>query len=714
MATLGKIRKHGWLLLIVIGVALLAFIVGDGIKALQPSKNIRNVGEINGESVSAQEYQKLVDEYSNVVKFARGSNSLTEAELAQIKDEVWNQLVSKKLIEGEVEKLGLTVTPAELEATLDEGTDPMLAQSMFVNQQTGKFDKDLLYNFLAEYNELGSTEMPAQYAEYYQNVYQYWKFIEKNLQQQLLVNKYEALVSKAQLSNPVAAQQLFDGRNGYCKLIYAVVPFSSINDTTVNVTAADLKAVYESHKENYRQPSETRDVKYIDIAVVPSEADRAALKAEVEEVAGQLAETADEELANVVRMAESTVTFSEVPRTAAGLPADIAEKIATAEIGVVEPVYYNEEDDTYNTFKLIAKTTTPDSIQYRQIQVVDEDAAKMKTLADSIYNALLNKGDFAEIAERYGQSSEGTWVGTSSYEAGAITGENAIYINTLNSMKKGEIKKLSFEGAEIIVEMLDTKNPVEKYQVAAVKRVNYFGKETYNKAYNELSQFVASNQTLDEFKANAEESGFQLLELNNLLNSAHTVGGVNSTREALRWAFDAKAGEVSQIFEAGENDHLMVLALEKIHKAGYSSPEDVKDVLKYEALNNKKAEKIMAELKDAKTLSDVMAVAGAKSDTLSRVTFNAPAFVSLVPASEPIISGKASTMEAGEVAGPIKGNSGIYFIQVLERNNGAQTYNAEQEQKNAAATAARNTTANRLINELFAKGKVVDNRYLFF
>lgn len=714
MSTLGKIRKQGWLLLIVIGAALLAFIAGDAMNVIQPSQNIRNVGEINGEKVSIQEYQQLVDEYSSVVKFARGSNSLTEAELAQIKDEVWNQIVSSKLIEDEVSKLGLTVTPAELEATLIEGTDPMLAQSMFVNQQTGKFDKDLLYNFLAEYNELGATEMPAQYAEYYQNVYNYWKFIEKNLRQQLLVNKYEALVSKAQLSNPVAAQQLFNGRNDYCKLVYAVVPFSAVPDTTVTVTNADLKALYESQKENYRQFVETRDVKYIDVAVVPSEADRAAVKAEVEEVAAQLAETANEELSNAVRMAESTVPYSEVPRSAAGLPADIAEKIATAAIGVVEPVYYNEEDDSYNTFKLIAKTTAPDSIQYRQIQVVDEDAAKMKTLADSIYTALKNKGNFAEIAERYGQPSEGTWVGSASYEASAISGDNATYINTLNSMKKGEIKQLSFESVELIVEVMDTKNPVEKYLAAVVKCPNYFGKETYNKAYNELSQFVASNQTADEFNANAEEAGFQLLELNNLQNVAHTIGGVNNTRDALRWAFAAKEGEVSQIFEAGENDHLMVLSLENINKAGYTSLEDAKEMLRYEALNNKKAEKIMADLKDAKNLSDVMAVAGAKSDTLSRVTFNAPAFVSLVPASEPVISGKAASMEAGEIAGPIKGNGGIYFIQILERNQGALTFNAEQEQKNAAATAARGTTANRLINELYTKGKVVDNRYLFF
>ena len=638
MATLGKIRKHGWLLLVVIGIALLAFIVGDGIKAIRPAQNQRFIGEINGDKVSIQEYQEALDEYTDVVKFARGTQSLTDAQMNQIKDEVWNQIVTKKLINEEVGKMGVTVTPAEIEAALTEGTNQLLTQSMFVNQQ-GKFDKDLLYNFLNEYKEMDLNTMPAQYVDYYQSVYNYWKFIEKNLTQELLLNKYEALVTNAQMSNPVSAQSAYDGRNNYCKLAYAVIPFTSIADSTVTVSDADIKALYNSRKESYRQYAETRDLQYIDIAVVPSDEDRAALQAEMAERAQELAEATPENMASVIRLSESTETFSEVPRTAAGLPADIAERIATAAINAVEPVYYNEEDDSYNTFRLLAKTVGPDSIQYRQIQVAEEDAARTAELADSIYDALVHGADFAELAQRYGQQAEPQWVNSASYEGGAITGENATYINTLNGMKAGELKKLEFSGATLIVNVTATKNPVEKYQVAMIKRPAYFSKETYNNAYNKLSQFVASNQTSEEFETNAEEAGFRLLPLNNLQNSAHNIAGIENTREALRWAFSSKVGDVSQIFEAGQNDHLLAMSLDKVHPMGYRPVDEVKDMLRYEALNDKKAETIMANVKNVKSLADAAALENAKSDTLARVTFSSPVFVSLVPASEPVLSG---------------------------------------------------------------------------
>ena len=419
-------------------------------------------------------------------------------------------------------------------------------------------------------------------------------------------------------------------------------------------------------------------------------------------------------MASVVRLSESTVTYSEVPRTAAGLPTDIAERVAAAAIDAVEPVYYNEEDDSYNTFRLMAKTIGPDSIQYRQIQVAEEDPARTAELADSIFNALKQGADFAELAERYGQQAEPQWVASASYEGGAIMGDNATYINALNAMKAGEIKKLDFDGASLIVNVTGTKNPVEKYQVAVVKRPAYFSKETYNQAYNKLSQFVASNQTAEEFEANAEEAGFRLLPLTNMQNTAHNVGGVENTREALRWAFNAKVGDVSQIFEAGQNDHLLALCLDKVQPMGYIPFSEAKDMLRYEALNEKKAEKILADVKDVKTLAEASALENAKSDTLTRVTFSSPVFVSLVPASEPVLSGKAAGMEVGDFDGPIKGNGGIYFIQVVEKNQGAQTYDAEQEQKNAVATATRSLTTGRLVNELFSKSKVVDSRYRFF
>ncbi len=712
MATLQSIRKHSGWLVAVIGLALFAFIAGDAAQVLQPHQNSQNVGEINGNKIDAQAYQKLVEEYTQAINFIRGNNSLTEAENAQIKDEVWSTLVTNTLVGEQAKKLGLTVTTAELQAAIDEGTDPLLAQSAFRNQTTGKFDRDVLMNFLAEYANMDPEVMPAEYVDYYHQLYNYWKFIESNLQSSLLMQKYEALITNAQLTNPVAAEYNFNARNSHAEVAYAVVPFSSIADSLVKVTNSDINKLYEAKKELYKQPAETRAIKYIDVPVIPSQADRDDLQKEVAEYAEQLATT--EDLAALTRLANSTVAYSEVPVSENGLPTDIVAHLDSVKGDEVYGPYYNQADDSYNAFRLLAKTQLPDSVQFRQIQVADADAARTKTLADSIYNALKQGADFAELATKYGQPSEPAWIATANIEGAGITGDNATYLNTLFGMKKNELKQLSLAGGELIIQVVDTKNPIEKYTAAIIKRPAYFSNETYAEAYNKLSAFVADNQTLEDIEANAEEAGFRLYPVNEVSNAAHTIGGVQGTREALRWAFGAKKGEVSQIFEAGENDHLMVVAVSDIHKAGYRPVDQFTEMFRMQAIADKKAEKILADVKDVKTMQEALALNGVKSDTLRRVSFSSPTYVSKVPASEPALSGAAATLEEGTLSAPIKGNGGIYFIQVLKKNNGVAKYDAAAEQKTLEATATRNINSNTILNELYLQGDIEDNRYLFF
>lgn len=712
MATLQSIRKHSGWLVAVIGLALFAFIAGDAAQVLQPHQNSQNVGEINGNKIDAQAYQKLVEEYTQAINFIRGNNSLTEAENAQIKDEVWSTLVTNTLVGEQAKKLGLTVTTAELQAAIDEGTDPLLAQSAFRNQTTGKFDRDVLMNFLAEYANMDPEVMPAEYVDYYHQLYNYWKFIESNLQSSLLMQKYEALITNAQLTNPVAAEYNFNARNSHAEVAYAVVPFSSIADSLVKVTNSDINKLYEAKKELYKQPAETRAIKYIDVPVIPSQADRDDLQKEVAEYAEQLATT--EDLAALTRLANSTVAYSEVPVSENGLPTDIVAHLDSVKGDEVYGPYYNQADDSYNAFRLLAKTQLPDSVQFRQIQVADADAARTKTLADSIYNALKQGADFAELATKYGQPSEPAWIATANIEGAGITGDNATYLNTLFGMKKNELKQLSLAGGELIIQVLDTKNPIEKYTAAIIKRPAYFSNETYAEAYNKLSAFVADNQTLEDIEANAEEAGFRLYPVNEVSNAAHTIGGVQGTREALRWAFGAKKGEVSQIFETGENDHLMVVAVSDIHKAGYRPVDQFTEMFRMQAIADKKAEKILADVKDVKTMQEALALNGVKSDTLRRVSFSSPTYVSKVPASEPALSGAAATLEEGTLSAPIKGNGGIYFIQVLKKNNGVAKYDAAAEQKTLEATATRNINSNTILNELYLQGDIEDNRYLFF
>ena len=712
MATLQKIRSKGPLLVIVIGLALFAFIAGDAWKVLQPHQGKQDVGEVNGEVLSAQDYQKMVDELSEVIKLTNGLNSLTEDQLNNVKDQVWQSYVNNKLIAEQAEKLGLKVTDAEIQSIIDQGTHPLLMQTPFRNPQTGMFDKDMLKKFLVDYANLHQSDMPAQYVEYYQKMGAFWQFVEKTLAQSTLAEKYQNLVTKSLISNPVAAEDAFNSRTEQSDLLLAGVPYSSINDSTVQVSDSEIKDRYNEKKEQFKQLVETRDIRYIDVKVVPSDADRKAVEKEVTEYSNQLASTTAD-FGTFVRSTGSSVNYSDVPVSKSVFPADVASRLDSTNVNEVYGPYYNQTDDSFNAFKLLAKVSSPDSIQFRQIQVYADTEEKTKTLADSIYNALKGGADFAAVAKIYGQTGEATWVNAQSWEGSELDADNSKFINTLLNQPVNELANLNMGQANLILQVMNKKSMQTKYKVAVVKREVEFSKETYNAAYNKFSQFVAQNTTIDSMVKNAEESGYTLMPRTDLSSAEHYVGGVRSTREALKWIFAAKPGEVSPLYECGENDHLMVVALDKIHEAGYRDINSVAEMLRAEIRRDKKAEKIMEEMKKYNSIAQVKGMKDAVSDSVKHVTFSAPAYISVTRSSEPVIGAVAAKTAANKVSAPIKGNGGVYMIQVYAKEKGSEKFDAKQEETTLTNMAVR-IAGNQLINDLYQKAKVADQRYLFF
>ena len=712
MATLQNIRSKGPLLVIVIGLALFAFIAGDAWKVMQPHQ-AHDVGEVNGDALSAQEYQNLVEEYTEVIKLSRGVTALNDEQTNQVRDEVWRSYVNNKLVEKEAKALGLTVSAAEIQDILKAGVHPLLQQTPFRNPQTGAFDKDMLNKFLVDYAKMSESQMPAQYAEQYNNMYKYWSFIQKTLVQSRLAEKYQALVSKALLSNPVEAQDAFDARVNQYDLLMAAVPYSSVVDSTIVVKESELKELYNKKKEQFKQYQESRDIKYIDVQVTASAEDRAAIQKEVDEATEQLANTTDD-YTSFIRSVGSEAPYVDLFYNKTAFPADVVARLDSASIGSVYGPYYNGADNTINSFKVVAKTAAADSIEFRQIQVVAEDAEKTKTLADSIYNAIKGGASFAEIAKKYGQTGEPTWISSANYEGAQIDGDNLKYITAVTTLGQNELTNLALGQANVILQVTNKKAVKDKYKVAVIKRPVEFSKETYSKAYNEFSQFIAANNTLEKMIANAEDAGYKLLDRADLYSSEHGIGGIRGTKDALKWAFEAKAGEVSGLYECGESDRMLVVGVASIVPEGYRPLALVKDQLRAEILRDKKAEKIMADMKAANATSfeQYKNMANAVSDSVKHVTFSAPAYIPALRSSEPLVGAYASIAEVNKLSAPIKGNGGVFVLQPYAKEKLNETFNKETEEANLANMHAR--MASQFISDLYLKANVKDQRYLFF
>ena len=711
MATLQTIRSKGPLLVIVIGIALFAFIAGDAWKIFQPHQGRQDVGEINGEKISAQDYQKLVDEYTEVIKLTNGLASLNENQLASVKDQVWQSYVNNMLIAEQAEKLGLTVTDAEIQSIIDEGTHPMLMNTPFRNPQTGAFDKDMLKKFLVDYSNLNSSQMPAQYVEYYQTMGNFWNFVEKTLRQSTLAEKYQNLISKSLISNPASAEDAFKARTEQSDLLMAAVPYSSVNDSLVKVSDDEIRNLYNERKEQYKQLAETRNIRYVDVQVLPSDADRKAVLDEVTEYCEQLDNTTSD-YAAFIRSTGSNVAYSDIPVNKSVLPSDVVARLDSIGMNEVFGPYYNQADDSYNAFKILAKVNAPDSIQFRQIQVYAETEDKTITLTDSIYNAINNGGNFEEIAKIYGQTGESTWVSSNTWEGNQINSENEEFIKALINQPVKEIAKLNIGQASVILQVMNKKSMQNKYKVAVIKRNVEFSNDTYNEAYNKFSQFVAQSNTIEELEKNAEEYGYTVIPRTDFSSAEHYVGGVPSTKEVIRWIFSAKEGDVSPLYECGNNDHIMVAALDRINPVGYRNINSVADMLRSEIRRNKKADLIIADMKSCTSIDQAKAVKNAVSDTIKHVTFSAPAYISLTRGSEPVISAVASKTAINATSAPVKGNAGVYMVQVLSKDNGKEELDVKSEETTLTNMYSRFAT--QFINDLYQKAKIVDNRYLYF
>lgn len=566
MATLEKIRNKAGLLVLVVGLALFAFIIGDFLNSGSTyfRQTQERVAKVDGEVIKIQDYQERVDEMSEMYKMQTGSANLPEEYMTQIRQSVYDGMVQDVVLNEATANLGMGVSPEELfDMVQGENIAPAIQQmQMFVNPQTGIFDKAALLSFLKTIDDDNiAGQNPDQQAQL-AKARSFWMFWEKNIKRQRLEQKYTTLLSKAVSANILDAKDAFDGNAESSDIVYAMQSYASIPDSTIEVSKSEIEKLYNQRKELFKQ-KEGKVIKYIAVDIRPSKEDYDKASADIEALKEEF--VASERVADVVNE-NSEVPYMDAFFAETALDPEMKQFVTVSQVGAVYgPVF---ENDKYRMFKLVDKTTAPDSVKVSHIMLANAgDEARTKVLADSLMTVLNGGANFAEIAKQYSADQAAEQGGELGWftEVTALRGVNEDFKKAVFSAPVNGLSVVKSLYGTHIVKVTEKTSNVNKYKVADIDMTVSPSSKTYSNIYNELNQFVSKNSDIAKLDDAAKEAGYNLLSNVTVTTGDQLLGTIKNSRPVIRWAFQNDKGKISEIFEC--DDKFVIAAVEGDRKS---------------------------------------------------------------------------------------------------------------------------------------------------
>ena len=701
MATLEKIRSRGGVLIIIIGLALFAFIVGDMLKSGSSilGQAQREIAEVNGTSVMIDEYQSKVDQLAGIYKMNTGQASLDAATMEQIQTQVWNGMVQEMVMSSEYEELGVSISADEL-FDLYVGDNPhAIAKSMFRNPETGAYDRGLALNFLKSLDMDDSGERSA-----------YQMFMESEIIKQKSLEKYNTLLAKGIFANSKEIALNINSQKVTKDIEFFSKSYYSIPDSLVEVTKSEISSFYNNHKDRYKQ-DESREVQYITFDIVPSPEDVAEVEKWSEKVKSELVSISNiTEIKQYVAL-NSDNSFKDVNVSLSEVPQNLSEFVNASEVNAVFGPY--KEGMTYKIAKIAEFNMLPDSVQARHILLRSEKPEALAALADSLMEVISTKQTsfedlVAQFSEDTGSKEKGGDLGwfkegmmVKSFSDACFTGE------------KNDVVKVKSQYGIHIIEVLDQSKAVKKVKLAVVDRTVVPSTETYRNIYSQASKFVGENNTYEKFESGLKAKGFKKNYGRNLGKNDKNVGSLENPREMVRWAYSNEINSISPIFEFG--DKFVLAVLSKVSEEGFRPVEDVTPMIKAELLKEKKAEKLMADINakkgESKTLTSLAKKMGATIKSAEGVNFNS--YQVKGAGIEPGLVGAVSVAAKDVISTPVKGLSGVYVFRVTNETSSDSKIDVAAERLNQVRQNAYRVNY-QAFNAVKEEAEIADNRSRFY
>lgn len=699
MAVIGKIRQRAGLLLIFVGLSMVAFIAGDLLTSNRPflSGDRTTIAKIGGEKIDAQDFENMVLANIEKMKLSQNKESLDQQTIDQVRDQTWGELLNNKLINSQIKKTGLTVSSEEVfDMVQGKNVHPQIKQS-FTDPNTKQFSTQSVIQFLKnmDNDQTGKTRMQ-------------WVNFENYIIQDRLQNKYYDMIKGGMYVTTQEAKQDYLNKGRSASFRYVQLNYNTIPDSSITLTDADLQKAYNENKEKFKNAEEIRTMDYIVWNVVPSAEDRTAAFQYISKLYDPFVQSTSDSLF-VATNSDDPIDYSYHKK---GTLSPVLDTMFSSPIGKIAGPY--EENNAVKISKLIGEKMMPDSVQARHILFkVDkpEDSTAVRHVADSVYN-LIKKGSKFEthvsLSQDPGSAAKGGDLGW--FQPGMMVPE---FNDFCFDNKKGSLGFVKTQFGYHIIEITNQSAASKQIRVATITRKIEPSTKTYQTYFAQANEFAGTNTTAQSFEKAAKDKNLNIRKAERLTENEKNLAGIEGVRPLVQWAFRAKKDEVSKAFEFA--DKFVVARVTGIKEKGYPPLDQVKDLVEPEARKNKKAqiliEKLNGALNGAATIDAVASKLSVSAAQADNITIASPYIANL--GQEQTLVGTAFAIEKNKLSKPIKGDQGVYVIQVITINEPPATKDYSENKKQLIQQRVSRAQY-ETFNALKEKAKVEDFRGRFY